>query len=60
MKGKGRGRRNLKKLRRPPKTKRYCLVCKKMTTWKYSPYRLHSNCLECGGSYSRESKEVKK
>ena len=32
----------------PPKTRRWCVNCKKMTKWKYNPHVFHSECTECG------------
>ena len=29
-------------------TKRYCKICKKMSTFKYDKYLGHSVCLKCG------------
>ena len=37
-----------KKGRIPPKTKRYCLNCKRETTFKYDRVIGHSYCLRCG------------
>lgn len=32
----------------PPKTIRYCLICKKKTKWIFNPRIGHSQCGECG------------
>lgn len=32
----------------PPDTKRLCLVCEKITKWRYNPKITHSECKECG------------
>ena len=49
----------MKKL--PPKTKRYCNICKEITTYKYDNFIGHSFCIKCGRSslYSKKPKEVK-
>jgi hypothetical protein len=35
-------------LKRPPKSRRYCHMCKGITTWEYNPIIGHSECIECG------------
>jgi len=32
----------------PPKTRRMCPVCEKITTFQYDPGVFHSRCKECG------------
>jgi len=32
-----------------PKTRRYCLVCEKITTFEYNPRIGHSRCVNCCG-----------
>jgi hypothetical protein len=41
-----------KKLEIPPKTRRYCLVCEKETTFKFERNIHHSVCVICGGHRS--------
>jgi hypothetical protein len=31
----------------PPPTKRYCLVCQRMTRWRFNPAIKHSKCTIC-------------
>lgn len=33
-------------------SKRFCVSCEKVTTWKYNPVLSHSRCSECAGRYS--------
>lgn len=40
----------------PPKTTRYCGICKKKTTWEFNPNIGHSQCQECG--YRRVSDKL--
>lgn len=40
-------------------TRRYCLVCKQVTTWKIDPAINHSRCLICH-SNSSKSRKIKK
>ena len=47
---------HLPKMSFPPKTKRYCLACEKMTNFKYNRNKLHSECLECGGFLCKKEK----
>lgn len=37
-----------------PDTKRFCLGCRKRTTFKFNPVIGHSRCKACGGSYSQK------
>jgi len=41
-------------MKQPPKTKRYCLSCEKITEWEFNGGRGHSDCTECGGKWSRK------
>ncbi len=34
--------------RKPPETKRKCLVCERNTLWEYDKIIGHSRCKECG------------
>jgi len=38
----------IKKQKHPPKSKRFCKVCKRETIWKYDPNVFHSCCSICG------------
>lgn len=37
---------------KPPKTRRYCLVCDKTTEFEYMKALGHSECVECGGRFA--------
>ena len=43
------------------KSRRYCLKCRKITTWKRPKKELHSKCSVCGGRIAakRRDKKVK-
>lgn len=43
-----RPKRGLKKLKQPPKTKRWCCLCEGKTKHEYNRGKLHSECIECG------------
>jgi len=45
---------------RVPKTKRYCLSCKKITEFGFVPLVKHSRCVVCGGWYCRRPKNGKR
>ena len=38
----------------PPKSKRFCTVCEKETTWSYDRAIGHSRCCMCGGQYGSD------
>jgi len=42
------------------KSRRYCLDCKTVTTWKRPKKNPHSNCSKCGGRRSarRQDKDI--
>lgn len=54
------GSKRLKKQPHPPRTKRYCVNCERMTFFKYNPNVTHSECLRCGGRYSLRKEPVVK
>jgi len=37
----------------PPKTRRFCVFCRRKTKWKYNPVTGHSECQECGAKFSK-------
>ena len=42
---------------RPPISKRFCMTCQEITTWKYDKPARHSRCKICGGCFSRRPTE---
>jgi len=46
--GKQTSKRWRKRSKKPPKSQRFCLYCKRTTVWAYCPTRGHSVCTECG------------
>ena len=49
-----------RKTSKPPRTKRYCMACEKITEFTYNQRRLHSECIECGGTWARRPNEKDK
>ncbi len=42
---------------KPPSTRRYCLYCEKITTFKFNRVIWHSECNRCGGRCSKKNEE---
>jgi hypothetical protein len=49
----------INELKRPPVSKRYCIICKKVRVFKYNRNIGHSCCICCGGHYSVNPKNIK-
>lgn len=49
----------INELKRPPTSKRYCVSCKRVRTFKYNRNIGHSCCMCCGGHYSVNPKNIK-
>jgi len=45
--------------RKPPNTSRYCIICDRVTSWKYNRTIGHSQCSECGSTslYAAQDKK---
>lgn len=39
-------------------SKRFCVSCERVTTWKYNPVLAHSRCSECAGRFSYNPENV--
>ena len=39
---------------KPPKTKRFCVACERITLWAYNRNVGHSQCCTCGGQYGTD------